>query len=88
MSTDAMAHLANETDAPLDRGTVELDVRALGPPKPLTETLERLETLDEEVLIQRNDRAPQHLYPKLEDRGYDYETVTDDDVTITAIWQP
>ncbi len=28
----------------------------------------------ETVLIQCNDRAPQSCYPKLEDRGYSYET--------------
>jgi len=66
-----------------------LDVRDLGPPKPLKNTLETLVELDEEtILVQLNDRAPQHLYPKLEDRGYEYETQDRDDVVVTAIWQP
>jgi uncharacterized protein (DUF2249 family) len=72
-------------DAPRER----LDVRNLGPPKPLKKTLERLAELgDDTVLIQLNDRAPQHLYPKLDDRGYDYETAETEDVVVTAIWTP
>jgi len=75
------------TDAPSDAAVETLDVRQLGPPKPLRETLELLPELDDEtVLIQYNDRAPQHLYPKLDDRGYRYETVTQADVTATVIW--
>lgn len=76
------------TDAPADRPREDLDVRNLGPPKPLTETLETLADLDPgTVLVQANDRAPRHLYPKLADRGYEYETVTDDEVILTAIWR-
>lgn len=79
--------LLNRTDAPSDASVETLDVRQLGPPKPLRKTLERLPELgDETVLIQYNDRAPQHLYPKLDDRGYNYETVTQADVTTTVIW--
>jgi hypothetical protein len=88
MPSDVTARLAAETDAPLDRGVRELDVRNLGPPKPLSETLETLPDLDDEVLVQHNDRAPQHLYPKLDDRGYAYETVETDDATLTVIWEP
>lgn len=74
--------LLGRTDAPVET----LDVRRLGPPKPLRRTLERLPELDDEtVLVQYNDRAP-HLYPKLEDRGYGYETVPGADVTTTVIW--
>lgn len=65
-----------------------LDVRQLGPPKPLAETLERLAELEETVLVQLNDRAPQHLYPKLDDRGYAYETVEADGAVVTVIWEP
>jgi TusA-related sulfurtransferase len=76
------------TDAPSDRPREDLDVRELGPPKPLTETLETLADLDPEtVLVQANDRAPRHLYPKLADRSYEYETVTDDEVVLTTIWR-
>jgi uncharacterized protein (DUF2249 family) len=65
----------------------QLDVRSLGPPKPLKTTLELLETLDEQtVLVQLNDREPQFLYPKLDDRGYRYETVETDEGTLTGVW--
>lgn len=84
LATDAVL---TQTDAPADAPTERLDVRELGPPKPLAETLELLPTLDDDtVLVQYNDRAPQHLYPKLEDRGYDYETVDTDEATVTVIW--
>lgn len=76
------------TDAPTDRSMAVLDVRELPPPQPLTATLERLADLDDEtVLLQLNDRAPQHLYPKLSDRGFTYSTETADDATVTAIWR-
>jgi len=38
------------------------------------------------VLVQRNDRAPQFLYPKLDDRGYAHETIEADGAVVTAIW--
>ncbi|WP_058365192.1 DUF2249 domain-containing protein [Haloparvum sedimenti] len=91
---------ADFENAPTNRPTETLDVRELGPPKPLSRTLERLAELDDEtVLIQRNDRVPQHLYPKLSDRGYVFETVEQADagerdgrgksgeVVVTAIWR-
>ena len=75
------------TDAPADRPVETLDVRELGPPEPLRQTLELLVDLsDETVLVQRNDREPQFLYPKLDDRGYAYETIETDDAVVTAIW--
>lgn len=74
------------TDAP-DGPTVQLDVRDLGPPEPLKQTLEQLADLDDEtVFVQVNARAPQHLYPKLEDRGYAYETVEFESAVVTVIW--
>jgi len=77
-----------ETGAPPTAPRETLDVRDLGPPKPLANTLERLVELDDEtVLVQLNDRAPQHLYPKLDDRGYEYATVERDGVTVTTIWR-
>lgn len=76
------------TDAPSDHASETLDARELPPPQPLRRTLERLTELDDEtILIQINDRAPQHLYPKLNDRGYEYETLESDEGTITVIWQ-
>ena len=73
-------------EVPSDAAVETLDVRELGPPKPLTETLERLVELDDEAaLVQINDRAPQHLYPKLADRGYEYETVEVADAVVTVV---
>ena len=75
------------TDAPTERPVETLDVAELGPPEPLRRTLELLADLpDETVLVQRNDRAPQFLFPKLEDRGYAHDTVETDDGVVTAIW--
>jgi hypothetical protein len=79
-------HIVEETDAPEQRRE-ELDVRQLGPPKPLSKTLERLTELEERILVQLNDRAPQNLYPKLDDRGYAYETFEADDAVVTVIWE-
>jgi len=78
-----------EAGAPTDAPRERIDVRNLGPPEPMARTLERLPELDAEtVLVQINDRAPQHLYPKLDDRGYEYATAeTDDGAVVTAIWQ-
>lgn len=79
----------DETDAPTDVETEVLDVRAAGPPTPLRETLEHLANLPEgTVLVQRNDRAPQHLYPRLEERGYEFETVERDEEIVTVVWNP
>lgn len=77
------------TDAPTDRPRETIDARELPPPEPLRTTLERLADLDDgTVLVQLNDRRPQHLYPQLADRGYVYESVEDGDVVVTAIWRP
>lgn len=81
--------LADALDVPADAPVRELDVASMAPPDPLVETLETLESLDDgTVLVQHNDRAPQHLYPKLDDRGYEYRTVESDDGVVTAIWRP
>lgn len=86
-SPDDVDAAVERTDAPADAPRERLDVRELGPPHPLKETLETLPELDDgTVLVQVNDRAPQHLYPKLEDRGYAYGTVETDDGVVTAIW--
>ena len=83
------ASVVDRTDAPSDRPREVLDVRSLGPPKPLQRTLETLVDLpDETVLVQRNDRVPQFLFPKLEDRGYAHETVELDDEVVTVVWDP
>lgn len=76
-----------EGSVPTDRPCEYLDARDLPPPEPLRQTLERVESLDGAVLVQRNDRIPQHLYPRLADRGYEYQTVNDEEVVVTAIWE-
>ncbi len=92
-----MAETSTEPAVPRDRPVEVLDVRELSPPGPLKETLELLTELPEEtVLVQLNDRAPQFLYPKLDDRGYTYVTATDpgptflgvqtDGAVVSAIW--
>jgi hypothetical protein len=87
-TTDPAA-LAAEAGAPTDRPLEVLHVREAGPPAPLRETLERLADLPAEtVLVQVNDRAPQHLYPRLEDRGYEYGTVEDGERVVTVVWTP
>lgn len=89
MSTtpDWTSHLTT-TPVPLDRDRKLLDVRDLGPPTPLAKTLETLpELADSTVLVQVNDRAPQHLYPKLDDRGYEYATVEAEEAVVTGIWR-
>lgn len=84
---NSRTRFVESTEAPSNRPVEVLDVRRLGPPKPLTRTLERLAELpNETILIQRNDRAPQFLYPKLQDRGYAYETIAQEDETVTVIW--
>lgn len=77
-----------ETAAPAGRPSETLDARELPPPQPLQNTLERLTELGgDTILVQINDRAPQHLYPKLDDRNYEYETIETDDGVVTVIWR-
>lgn len=86
---DAVADRLTRTDAPTERPCEGLDARDLPPPQPLRRTLERLAELDEEtVLVQLNDRAPQHLYPMLGERGYEYDTAETGEGIVTAIWRP
>jgi len=86
-----MADIQNVVDgtgAPDDARVTTLDARDLPPPQPLQKTLEGLAELDSEtVLVQLNDRAPQHLYPKLGDRGFSYETQELEDVVVTVVWR-
>ncbi|WP_181692780.1 DUF2249 domain-containing protein [Natronomonas sp. LN261] len=83
---DVAAYLS-QTDAPADSPHETLDARELPPPQPLKNTLEKLADIDDPVvLVQLNDRRPQHLYPRLDERGYRYETIDDDDVSVTVIW--
>lgn len=74
--------------APEGRPYELIDARELPPPEPLSGTLERLPELDEgTVLVQLNDRVPKLLYPKLDDRGYQYDTATVDEGVVTVIWK-
>lgn len=83
-----MATVDLPPDAPRDRPHETLKVTDLPPPQPLKETLERLAALDEAtVLVQVNDRTPQHLFPRLEDRGYAYASAETDAGVVTAIWR-
>jgi len=78
----------SRADAPEDRPSETIDARELPPPHPLRDTLERLSEIDDTVvLVQINDRRPQHLYPKLDDRGYEYETLESGEDTVTVIWK-
>lgn len=83
----AYAGLLEVEEVPSSRGRSEIDVRNLAPPEPLQNTLETLESMgDDEMLVQINDRVPQHLFPMLEDRGYAYHS-TGEDPVYTAIWK-
>lgn len=83
-----IASYIEEVGASTDRPIETLDARELPPPQPLKNTLERLAELDDKVvLVQQNDRAPQHLYPQLDDRGYTYETIEGDEKVVTVIWR-
>lgn len=54
---------------------LELDVRGLEPPQPMTRILEAVEGLRSgQTLVARTDRRPMHLYPLLEQRGLKVET--------------
>jgi len=79
--------ILSETDAPSTTVHEVLDVRELPPPEPLKQTLETLADLDDGVVVQVNDRVPQHLFPRLDDRGFAYDTVERDDRVVTAIWR-
>ncbi|MFB6195293.1 MAG: DUF2249 domain-containing protein [Haloplanus sp.] len=79
--------LLTETDAPSTASHEVIDVRDLPPPEPLKRTLETLADLGpDDVMVQVNDRVPQHLFPRLDDRGYVYDTVEREDRVVTAIW--
>jgi uncharacterized protein (DUF2249 family) len=79
--------LLEEANIAAESERTEIDVRGLAPPEPLQETLGTLASMDDDaVLVQINDRVPQHLLPKLEARGYAHHS-TGDDPVYTAIWK-
>lgn len=54
---------------------VVLDARGLEPPEPMIRILEALASLPKDSDLQAlTDRRPVHLYPLLEQRGYQAET--------------
>jgi uncharacterized protein (DUF2249 family) len=56
-------------------GEVELDLRGLAPPEPMTRVLETLVHLSAgTTLVVRTDRQPLHLYPLLARRGFQART--------------
>ncbi|MFC6823545.1 DUF2249 domain-containing protein [Halopelagius fulvigenes] len=74
---------------PPSRPIATLDARELPPPQPLRKTLELLAELDDgTAVVQLNDRAPQHLYPRISDRGYEYETTEFEGGVVTTVWKP
>lgn len=77
----------SEIDAPETEPAATVDVRQSPPPEPLRRTFEELESLEEGVLLQYNDRVPQMLFPKLEDRGFAYDYTETEDGAVTAIWE-
>lgn len=80
---------AFDDSVPTDRAVRVVDVVTAPPPKPLTETLREVASLDDdELLVQVNDRTPKYLFPKLDERGVAYTSVDGDDHILTAIWQP
>lgn len=59
---------------------LEVDARGLEPPQPLVKILEALGHLPEHgELRARTDRRPMHLYPQLEERGFDATTKEESD---------
>lgn len=55
--------------------TVYLDVRGLEPPQPMAMILETLAKLAaSKTLIVQHERIPMFLYPKLNEKGFSYET--------------
>jgi hypothetical protein len=79
--------LLEDANVPAVSEPTEVDVRELPPPEPLQETLGTLESMDGAgLLVQINDRQPQHLFPMLEERGYAYQS-TGEDPAYTAIWE-
>lgn len=81
--------ILERTSVSPERPVEVLDVRELGPPEPLSRTLELLAELSPEaVVVQLNDRAPQFLFPKLEERGYGFETFETAECTVTVIYRP
>jgi uncharacterized protein (DUF2249 family) len=56
---------------PLENLTIEIDVRGLEPPEPMTRILDSLSRIPTGgSLLARTDRRPVHLFAQLEQRGF------------------
>ncbi|MDP5273021.1 DUF2249 domain-containing protein [Chengkuizengella axinellae] len=67
---------------------MKINNRGLEPPQPMVRILQALEELkDGEELIAINDRQPMFLYAELNERGFDYETISQDDGSYKIIIQ-
>jgi len=65
---------------------IEVDVRGLEPPQPMTRVLEALEGLPAATRLRaRTDRRPMHLYPLLEARGFVGESEEQADGSVVTI---
>ncbi len=70
-------------------GTVYLDVRRLEPPQPMAMILETMARLDpSKRLVVQHERVPMFLYPKLDEKGYTYETHELDQHNVQLIIKP
>lgn len=68
---------------------VVLDVRGLEPPEPMVKTLEALEQLPAgKVLLQINARVPQLLLPILEERGFQYQLMSETPNEVRGLIRP
>lgn len=69
--------------------TRHLDNRGLEPPEPMMRTLEIVNQMGtDEVLEIHNDRRPMFLYPILDEQGFKYETEDQEDGSaIIRIWK-
>jgi len=85
----AQAPAEGPTAARAAPAEVVVDARGLEPPQPMQRILEALATLPEGgTLRARTDRRPMLLYPKLEERGFRYETSeAGDDGYETRVWR-
>ncbi len=70
-------------------GTVYLDVRGLEPPQPMAMVLGTMAKLDPaKRLVVQHERVPMFLYPKLDEKGYTYETHELDQHNVQLIIKP
>ena len=79
-------------EAPSEPGTpwVRLDNRGLEPPEPMIRTFTALGELPPGASLEiHNDRRPMFLYPHLEERGWRYQTLDQEDGSaLVRIWRP